>query len=198
MVEVIYTGEDFERTEGGVGDFWLSPAEDEVKKTVEDDFLDNMDWVVNLRSLVLIKFGDFTTIPDSDFKVHSLLLNQLLKWVFSKRRKPVSLRRLWIQDYVTTTAVINILLTTLPMTSYFVDEEKRVRFRSNIGDRRELSWFVEHDIVITPDDRFNQLEHIATILVEKPIPTHPREHRLPNLKYARVSGKNANGSRQVN
>ena len=168
-----------------------------MKKPVEDDFLENMDWVVNLRSLVLVKFGVFTTIPDSNFKVHSLLLNQLLKWVFSKRRKPVSLRRLWIQDYVTTTAVINILLTTLPMMSYFVDEEKRVRFRSDVSDRRDMAWFVDYDILITPDERFDQLEHLATILVEKPIPTHPREYRLSNLKYARALCSDANGCRQV-
>ncbi len=109
----------------------------------------------------------------------------------------VSLRRLWIQDYVTTTAVINILLTTLPMKSYFVDDEKCIRFRSDIVARRELPWFVGRDIVITPDERFDQLEHLATILVEEPIPSHPREYRLSNLKYARASCWNFNGCRQV-
>lgn len=154
---------------------------------VERELFPHMDWVVNLRSLVLIKLGSFTTLPAFYFKVRSLLLDELLNWIFSIRRLPLSLVRLWIQDFVSPSNGINIGVTTLPMTSYYVAEDdiSDVGFSKVSIDPGELDWLC-NGVVVTPDEHFDHLQHLAKfnfgISLDKVY--HPRGY-LKNLKYAR-------------
>jgi len=187
-VEVTYCGKDC------LDDNEIIP---EDLKIILENLLEKMDWVVNLRSLVLVKHGNFTnTLPDHKNLVDSSVLYLLVKWIFSASHKPVSLRRLWTQDLIMMAPVVNISFPSLPMTTYVLDEDMDVYFENDTDAGRETDWFATTDIVITRDERFNHLEHLATIEINGPLPIHPRDY-LPNLKYARVNCRNDNGCRQV-
>ncbi len=167
----------------------LSSAVNDIKNLVEKDFFEKMDWVVNLRSLILIKFGVFSNAPPNHKElVRSLLLNQLLEWVFSESRKPVSLRHLWIQDFVVTGAVIHAWSQSLPMITYVLDEE-------NTQDS-DSDWLFNSNIDNIPDERSKHLEHFAVIPIEEPLTNHPKGC-LPNVRYARASCWDDDGCRQV-
>lgn len=185
-VEVTYSGRDHDSSGDREEDVALSSAVKDIKNLVEKDFFEKMDWVVNLRSLILIKLGVFTnTHPDHKNLVRSLLLNQLLGLIFSESLKPVSIRRLWIQEYSATGAVINSWSPSLPMTTHVLDEEDTHGI--------ELDWLVNN----TPDERFKHLEHFAVIPIEDPLTNHPRGFPHPNLKYARATCQNDDGCTQV-
>ena len=187
-VEVTYCGKDC------LDDNEIIP---EDLKIILENLLEKMDWVVNLRSLVLVKHGNFTnTLPDHKNLVDSSVLYLLVKWIFSASHKPVSLRRLWTQDLIMMAPVVNISFPSLPMTTYVLDEDMDVYFENDTDAVRETDWFATTDIVITRDERFNHLEHLAMIEINGPLTNHPRDY-LPNLKYARVNCRNDNGCRQV-
>ena len=187
-VEVTYCGKDC------IDDNEIIP---EDLKIILENLLEKMDWVVNLRSLVLVKHGNFTnTLPDHKNLVDSSVLYLLIKWIFSASHKPVSLRRLWTQDLIMMAPVVNISFPSLPMTTYVLDEDMDVYFENDTDVVRETDWFATTDIVITRDERFNHLEHLAMIEINGPLTNHPRDY-LPNLKYARVNCRNDNGCRQV-
>ena len=197
-VEVTYSGR-FDDSGDREEELVLSPAVQRIKKCVQNELFAKMDWVVNLRSLVLVKYGLFANVfPACKNLVNSRLLDQLLGWIFSDSRKPVSLRRFWMQDYVTRTAVINVWSPPLsnPMTTYVLDGKKGVYLDHDIDAASDMGSFVHSNIAITPNERFNHLEHLALLRVAEPLPHHPRGY-LPNLKYARVSCQNDNGCRQV-
>lgn len=170
-------------------DVALSSAVNDIKNLVQNDFFEKMDRVVNLRSLILIKFGVFSNAPPNHKElVRSLLLNQLLEWIFSESRKPVSLRHLWIQDFVVTGAVIHAWSPSLPMITYVLDEENT--------QESDSDWFVNSNIDNTPDERSKHLEHFAVIPIEEPLTNHPKDS-LPNVRYARASCWDDEGCRQV-
>ncbi len=163
-----------------------------------DNLLDKMDWVVNLKTLVLVKFGFFSSVGWNDsLLVRSLVLNQLLSWIFSSRRKPVSLRNIWIQRFETSIAPINIWKTTLPMTSYFVENKPIYFGEADAMDIDDQSWFSKHYIDITPDERFSHLEHLAQLKMEHEPDDAAASDYLPNLKYARATCDDTDDGRRV-
>ncbi len=53
----------------------------------------NLEWMTNLTSLELIKFGEHATF------YHPLMLDDLLSWLFSAERAPRALQHLWSDGF---------------------------------------------------------------------------------------------------
>ena len=168
-VEITYAGESFDRNEGDDLDFHrllygshvtsLTPAEEETKRKVQEDFFPHLDWMMSLRKLALIKLGDYCTLSDDNRVVRSLMLNDLFQLLMSKRRPLEFLRHIWIQDLHSPIIYSSHLLAdSAAIRSYFVIPEGNVAH-----------------------SRFHNIEHLAGAEICSPLPSN-----LPNLKYVRT------------
>ena len=79
----LYTGVKFERHPYSKQRYKLNTAEEMVLKMAETDFFPHLEWMSNLRSLSLVKLGEFSnTSHEWDRSVRSLLLEDLLEHIF--------------------------------------------------------------------------------------------------------------------
>lgn len=100
-VEITYTGSGFEYRRNFM-DPWVDPAIQftDVSQFIRETVYTHLGWMKSLRSLVITKLGPFvTTSGEGRTHVESLMLNDLLAWLFSEERAPRSLQHLWIKDF---------------------------------------------------------------------------------------------------
>ena len=149
-----------------------------------------------LKSLVLAKLGFFANSWNPEYlQVHSLLLEDLVKYIFAENESPVSLQRLCVHQFIFEsdelrgpTNLWKTILQSSPMKSFDVGDNGRdfdVLWTSTdqITDSSELdSGLINPD---TPKLQYEQLEHLAYLdpdCSDNPGP------RLPKLKSANLSG----------
>lgn len=97
-VEITYTGEPFDYSTSGP---WVNPALQftDLSQFIRETIYPHLGWMKNLNSLVLTKLGPFLTASEDHSYVNSLMLNELLGWLFSGEEAPRSLQHLWIQNF---------------------------------------------------------------------------------------------------
>lgn len=126
-VEITYSGDDFERNNDGSTYSWsrvlpLTPEEKKIKDKVEEDLFPQLDWMVSLKKLVLLKLGNFTTLSEFYYIVRSLLLEDLFGWFDSQGKKLDSLQCLWIQDFRSRN-IYGLLPDEAAFTSYYIKDD---------------------------------------------------------------------------
>lgn len=179
--------------------------EEHVQNMAKNDLFPLLHWMQNLTSLAVIKLGLFTNQEDDDRSVHPLLLQDLFQHVFSKERRPKSLQRLWIQQFMLYEFNFNLLGDAAelhdeppPTLKSFSLQECVFRFDNEpmLPERRILSE-IENVYHITREKLFDHVEHLAghmtfpdVIDAGTGLATEPF---LPNLKYVRVSSGNDHG-----
>jgi len=200
-VEIAYTGDKFTRPDSE--QYKLNTAEDKVLKMVQTDLFPHLDWMTNLRSLALVKLGDFTTpLEEWELPVRSHLLEALLRHLFrSPERSPDLLQHLyWIYFEVNNfpgiwetekSAAGHPLKSFYALTNtvWLVDQnDPETRFR-----------YEEH--FISRDQRFDYVEHLGEISVFPDVYTPETDRNLirflPNLKYVRLESYAHNDGAQV-
>ena len=97
-VEITYTGEPFDYRAAIP---WVDPV---LKFTdlcwfIQETIYPHLGWMKSLKSLVLTKLGPFLSAGETHGYVNSLMLNELLGWLFTEEEAPLSLQHLWIQHF---------------------------------------------------------------------------------------------------
>jgi len=138
---------------------------------VKETLFPRLEWMTNLKSLALIKLGPTTTQRAYAYKctVRSLPLQDFLGHIFRDGGRPSSLQHLCVHQFdvfeMAFDMTRNLWGTTSeapPMKSFCVDTSM-----VNLFDEVELEDRInnERDFIlsITPDQRFDQLAHLAQI-----------------------------------
>jgi len=99
-VEITYTGEPFDYPTSASAP-WVNPALQftDLSRFIQETIYPHLGWMKSLKSLVLTKLGPFHTASEEHGYVYSLMLNELLGWLFSEEEAPRSLQHLWIQHF---------------------------------------------------------------------------------------------------
>jgi len=142
---------------------------DDIKQFIRETIYPHLDWMTSLKSLVLTKAGD---LEDSDI-YDSLMLNDLLMWLFSEdpKRVPRSLQHLWIQDFYFQPDYESIHQTAPSLKSFqILDSADEIFSEPN------------------PLSQFPKLEFVAKVNFSEGCSLL----HLPNLKYVDGSFYNAN------
>jgi len=97
-VEITYTGEPFDYPAATP---WVHPLFKftDLCRFIQETIYPHLGWMKSLKSLVLTKLGPFHTASEDHGYVYSLMLNELLGWLFSEEGAPLSLQHLWIQSF---------------------------------------------------------------------------------------------------
>lgn len=166
---------------------------------VQTDLFPHLNWMTNLRSLSLVKLGDFTTpFEEWELPVRSHLLEALLRHLFNSPRD--SLHHLWIDFEVNNFPGIwetEKSAAGFPLKSFYartntvwlVDQsDPETRFR-----------YEEH--FISRDQRYDYVEHLGEIVVFPDVYTPETDRNLipflPNLKYVQLEDYAHNDGAQV-
>lgn len=96
-VEITYEGDQFERQTSD-----LNSDEEVIQRMINKDLFPNLEWMTNLKKLVLIKYGHL--LPGKDGSVRSLLLDNLCAFIFTEERAP-SLECVWVEDFLLATSL---------------------------------------------------------------------------------------------
>lgn len=214
-IEITYNSEDFERKPEDQIDSYdmLNREEEDVQKIVKKDLFPLLDWMSNLRSLALIKLGQFTTLPEDYHLVRPLLLEDLLQHVFSKEERPKSLQRLWVNEFVLHRFCFHLLPPApagpdeshpAPLKSFFLPDSMLFFVNDQHFDPESRAEY-ERDHVhhITRDGLFDDAEHLDEITSFPDVVTDSNDlvtigppAFLPRLKYVRVTSSD-DGDGQV-
>lgn len=176
-VEVTYNGANFSRQGRKLNNF-----EEEMQLYVKNQFFPLLDWMANLKSLALVKLGRFTT---NDECVYSRLLKDLLRHIFRDGCLD-SLQRFWVHQFVFNDSMArfgteNLWTTTPqdpPMKSFCV-QCLPAWLANELQESNDV-------FSINPDQRFDQLEHLAVIFSDLGQDETTDQLVLRSLKYARV------------
>lgn len=141
---------------------------DDVKQFIRETIYPHLDWMTSLKSLVITQLGD---LEDSENCVKSLMLDDLLMWLFSEdpERVPRSLQHLWIQDFDFQPEYLSTYLSAPSLKSFQI---------------QDFEMFTEPN----PLSQFPQLEFVAKVDFSENCPLL----HLPNLKYVDGSFYRAN------
>jgi len=142
-VEITYSGDDH-KLKDGEGCEWngeryeweevpLTPEEKEIKRKVKEDFFPQLNWMMSLKKLVLMKFGEYTTLPGSYFIVRSLLLEELFRWLASEGKKMDALQCIWIKDFRSPDVYKLLPSDPAAMTSYYVKDDGYTSYEMNVS-----------------------------------------------------------------
>ncbi len=162
-VEVTYTGKPEPPLAPFSETFEQFQAQQRVKEAVERDWLPQLAWMKNLKSLVLVKLGSYATRGAGE-RVISILLDSLTcRYLFPDREKkqnPRPLQRLWIQDFeVHRCAALK-----------YVSSDNLLSYRSGDCDAKKEKY-----------ESFPNLEHLGGMIgIEFTLPLSS----LKKLKYA--------------
>jgi len=156
----------------------LNRAERKVDKTIKKTMFPKLEWMTNLKKLVLIKYGRFSPA------VRSLLLNNLCAFLFTEKRAPSSLECVWVEGFHLAAPLFPHWLKS-PLKKSYTEYDDRTVF-IDLSEARNYQMALNDE----------SIEHLGGI-VEFPSMNQRREHHhrpyLPNLKRARVIGhKNEN------
>jgi len=88
-------GDNFERQ-----NLVFNQDEEEVQRIVKEDLFLRLEWITNLKKLVLVKCGMFSNTTINTISVRSLLLDNLLSFFSTEASPSSSLHCLWIQDFL--------------------------------------------------------------------------------------------------
>lgn len=171
-VEITYMADDveFERKHPN-----LNQAEEQVEKIVRKNFFPKLEWMTNLKKLVLIKYGAFSEPKP----VRSLLLDDLCAFIFTEERAPSSLECVWVEDF--------------QLASSLFPHWQKGPLKKSYTERREIDGRYVYIDLSEPDNyqmalNDESIEHLSGI-DEFPSPNqrgaYPRPY-LPNLKHFRV------------
>lgn len=156
-------GDDFERQT-----VVLNQDEEEVQRMVKEDLFLHLNWTINLKKLVLIKYGMFSNMTNPRFGVQSLLLNDLCSFIFTEAGPPSSLHCLWIQDFHPNyTPFYSSLMETSQIKSYFL---------SGVG-------LCYSDYYMRAEDEYSIVENVGGL---RKFPRNYQQTILPKLKHARI------------
>ncbi len=144
---------------------------DDIKQFIRETIYPHLDWMTSLKSLVLTKHGD--SADDDESCVKSLMLNDLLMWLFSEdpERVPRSLQHLWIQDFYFKPKYQSIHQPAPSLKSFQILDRSGEIF----SGQNSLSQFSNLEFVA----KVNFSENCSLL-------------HLPNLKYVDGSFYNAN------
>jgi len=162
----------------------LNSAEEEVQRMVKTDLFPKLDWVANLKKLVLIKYGIFdSNLPEFSTAVQSLLLDDLCAFIFQEERAPSSLECIWVQDFQLATSLLPHWRNSALKKTYF-----------DTGHKIDLS---DEDIyqLVLQEGAIEDLGGIREFPTQIQREEHPQPY-LPNLKYCHVSSFDDEGVNQ--
>ncbi len=136
------------------------------REHLQETVFTHLDWMKNLTSLVLIRSGD--TGPVSEYILdpnQSLMVDDLLTWLFSSERAPRTLQHIWIDGFNFVPPYVSTHFSASSLVSH---QTKGYRFGNEIANEPE------------PFSRFPNLEFVANLsrFAEKCSLLH-----LPDLKY---------------
>lgn len=178
------------------GDYSIGPKSEKRRKFEEDRqqsmknfWFPKLDWMTNLKSLAIVKLG---RIFNRNICVRSLLLEDLIRHIFRDGGCPDSLQHLWVHGFEIERNVhltMNLWGTTPqapPMKSFYV-EGHSVYLEDEVELEHRIVEELGHILNITPDPRFDQLQHLAVInFCYKNEVDAVRPH-LRSMKYARLT-----------
>lgn len=159
-VEITYTGADYEYP-----DYYPTDIFDNAQQLCRREIYPRLSWMSSLKSLVLVKLGDFQTGNELIGLVRSLMLDNLLSWLFNEEPVPSSLQHLWIQDFCFKPEYQTIRASSPSLISYQIEDTGEI-----ISENQPFS-------------SFPNLEALAKIEFFE----NCSLHYLPNLKYAHGS-----------
>jgi len=147
----------------------LNQDEEEAQRMVKEDlFPHHLNWTINLKKLVLIKYGMFSSMTNTRFGVQSLLLNDLCFFIFTEAGPPLSLHCLWIQGFHPNyTPFFSSLMETPQIKSYFL---------SGVG-------LCYSDYYMRAEDEYSIVENVGGL---RKFPRNHQQTILPKLKHARI------------
>ncbi len=95
-VEITYTGESY---------IYPKAARfTDVSQVIRELFYPRLGWMTSLKSLIVTKLGPCSFVPNNFSPnwgyYRSLMLEDLLSWLFSEERAPRSLQLLWIHLFL--------------------------------------------------------------------------------------------------
>jgi len=163
-IEITYMGDNHTRE-----NIILSPDEEEVQRMVKKDLFLRLNWTINLKKLVLIKYGILSNMTNTRFGVQSLLLDDLCSFIFTEAGPPSSLHCLWIQDFYLnfSSPFFSSLMETPQIKSYFLS-----------GVR-----LCYPDYYMRAEDEKSTVENVGGL---KKFPRNHQQTILPKLKHARI------------
>lgn len=145
----------------------LNSAEEGVQRMVKMDFFPKLEWMVNLKKLVLIKFGNFCS-PDPS--IRPLLLDDLISFIFQEERAPTSLQSVWVNDIQLSTSLFSFWRNSAFKKMYY-DSKQLI----------DLSDEANYQMVLGNGD----IEQLGEIIDLPSLDQREAHHGpcLPNLKH---------------
>jgi len=155
----------------------LNSAEKEVQRMAKNDLFPKLEWMTNLKKLVLIKYGTFYNRPDYLPSVKSLMLDDLCALSFREERAPSSsLESVFVQNFYLATSLLPHWRNS-PFKKTYYDTIHELDL-SNDGDYQMLLQHGDGIVNLGGIERFpSRNQRIA----------HPGPF-LPNLKYCCAFG----------
>ena len=140
---------------------------------VKKYFFPKLEWMANLKKLVLIKYGNFYS-EDLSASIRSLLLDDLCVFIFQEGLAPSSLQCVWIKCFRLTTSLFPFWLSSPSKRSYY-DSENDI----------DLSDEENYQMVFQNEGNIEYLAEIEELPSLDQREGHPRPY-FPNLKYFHV------------
>jgi len=164
-------GDDFRRETST-----LNSHEIEVQNLVKKDLFPNLEWTVNLKKLVLIKYGAFSNMQNNSFETRSLLLNDLITFIFTEERAPCSLQCVWFE----------LFALNAPPYLFWRNSPSKRSYYYNIDAEEGIDLSEDYDMYLQ-DDRTEHLGWVEEFPSLDQRGPHPSPY-LSNLKHVRVDG----------
>jgi len=97
----------------------LNSVEVEIQNIAKKDLFPNVDWILNLKKLVLIKLGSFSNVEDGSLQLRPLLFNDLCSFIFTGEHAPSSLQCVWVERFILNTPLYPFWLNSPLKRSYY-------------------------------------------------------------------------------